>query len=75
VNPARSGGERLQGKLFYPEGFCRVLVNEVAVAGTENNRDVRPYLQHPSGEVHAGHARHGLIGDDEVKLIRRIQKS
>ena len=46
----------------------------MAEAGTQNDGDVGPEAPQGLGQGFASHLRHGLIGDDEIKTLRRGPK-
>ncbi len=63
-------GQRLHRKTLNPKEPRLAFRDEVAVTSAENDRQPGPNLQHSPCHINAGHARHCLISDDQVELIR-----
>ena len=42
------------------------------MAGHHDNRQTGPEFKKLSGQLHTGHFRHGLVGDDEVEMVRIV---
>lgn len=47
----------------------QLFINQAAITGTKNNGQFRPFLQKIQGQIDAGHAGHGLVGDHRIKGI------
>ena len=55
-----------QGKFANAVGFGLFLGDESAVTRAQNDGEVGPKQQQAPGQIHPGHAGHGLVGDHQI---------
>ena len=67
-------GKGFQDKTFDAEKLRRLLVDQVAETGAENDRQTGAELQQPAGQIGAGHAGHGLVGNDQVESVGTLHE-
>lgn len=68
-------GQRFHGESFNAERPGIFFRHKAAVAGTEDDWQIRLDLQHTPGQIAASHARHCLVSDHQVEVLRLILES